>query len=52
MLDRLSAIMKDITTIEKIMNGGEDTLAPMLEDIKTALKDRMDELEVVQSTRT
>ncbi len=52
MLDRLSAIMKDITTIEKIMNGSEDTIAPMLKDIKIALTDRMDELEVVPSTRT
>lgn len=52
MLDRLGAILKDITTIEKIMNGRDDALAPMLEDIKKALTTRMDELEVVHPTRT
>ncbi len=52
MLDRLGAILKDITTIEKIMNGRDDALAPMLEDIKKALTTRMDELEVVPPTRT
>ena len=34
------------------MNGREDALAPMLEDIKKALTELMDELEVVPPTRT
>jgi len=52
MMDRLGAMMKDIATIEKIMNGREDALAPMLEDIKKVLSARMDELEVAPSSRT
>lgn len=50
-MDRLGAMLKDIATIEKIMNGREDALAPMLEDIKKVLSARMDELEVAPSSR-
>ena len=52
LMDRLGAMMKDLATIEKIMNGREDTLAPMFEDIKKVLAARMDELEVAPSSST
>ncbi|MHA2360026.1 MAG: hypothetical protein ACXAB5_07115 [Candidatus Thorarchaeota archaeon] len=52
LMDRLGAMMKDVATIEKIMNGREDTLAPMFEDIKKVLAARMDELEVAPSSST
>ncbi|MFW9793614.1 MAG: hypothetical protein ACFFEE_04895 [Candidatus Thorarchaeota archaeon] len=52
LMDRLAAMIKDIATIEKIMNGHQDGIAPMLEDIKKVLTDRIDELEIAPSTRT
>ncbi|MFW9808447.1 MAG: hypothetical protein ACFFE6_03610 [Candidatus Thorarchaeota archaeon] len=52
LMDRLGAMMKDITTIESLMNGRNDGLAPMLDDIKKVLMARMDELEIAPSTST
>ncbi|MFX1481601.1 MAG: hypothetical protein ACFFCP_00280 [Promethearchaeota archaeon] len=49
LMDRLGAMMKDITTIEKLMNGSDDSLTPMLKDMKKVLLARMDELEVAPS---
>ncbi|MFW9926016.1 MAG: hypothetical protein ACFFDM_04530 [Candidatus Thorarchaeota archaeon] len=50
LMDRLGAMMKDITTIESIMSGRTNGFAPMLEDIKKVLTARMDELEVAPSS--
>ena len=52
LMDRLGAMMKDLATIEKIMNGRVDALTPMLDDIKKVLAARMDELEVAPSSST
>jgi DNA-binding transcriptional regulator GbsR (MarR family) len=52
LMDRLEAMMKDIGTIESIMNGRDESLTPLLEDIKRVLAERMDELEISPSSRT
>jgi DNA-binding transcriptional regulator GbsR (MarR family) len=49
LLDRLGAIMKDIHSIEDLRSGREDSLAPMLKDIKKVVKARMDALEIASS---
>ncbi|MFW9769508.1 MAG: hypothetical protein ACFFF9_04305 [Candidatus Thorarchaeota archaeon] len=49
LMDRLEAMMKDIDTIESIMNGRDESLTPLLEDIKKVLAKRMDELEIAPS---
>lgn len=52
LMDRLQAMMKDIGTIEKIMSGRDDSLTPMLNDIKSVLAERMEELEVAPPSRS
>lgn len=49
LIDRLGTMMKDIATIEKIRNGREDSLEPMLNDIKKVIQARIDSLETVSS---
>ena len=49
LLDRLGAMMKDIHSIEDLRSGREDSLAPMLDDIKKVLRNRMESLETVSS---
>ena len=49
LLDRLGAMMKDIHSIEDLRSGREDSLAPMLDDIKKVLRNRMESLEAVSS---
>ncbi|MHA1948384.1 MAG: hypothetical protein ACXAAO_03690 [Candidatus Thorarchaeota archaeon] len=52
LMDRLEAMMKDIGTIEKMMNGSDDSITSLLNDIKQVLSNRMDELEIVPSSRS
>lgn len=52
LMDRLEAMMKDIGAIENLMNGRDESLTPMLDDIKKVLSTRMDELEVSPSSRS
>ena len=49
LLDRLGAMMKDIHSIEDLRSGREDSLAPMLDEIKKVVKGRIDSLEEVSS---
>ncbi len=49
LLDRLGAMMKDIHSIEDLRSGREDSLAPMLSEIKKVVKGRIDSLEEVSS---
>ena len=49
LLDRLGAMMKDINSIEDLRSGREDSLAPMLNDIKTVIQKRIKSLEEVTS---
>jgi DNA-binding transcriptional regulator GbsR (MarR family) len=49
LLDRLGAMMKDIHSIEDLRSGREDSLAPMLNEIKKVVKGRIDSLEEVSS---
>lgn len=51
LVDRIGAMMKDIATVENIMNGRQDAISPMLEDIKKVLTAHMDELEVAPASR-
>jgi DNA-binding transcriptional regulator GbsR (MarR family) len=49
LMDRLEAMLKDINTIESIINGRDESITPLLDDIKKVLLERMDELEVAPS---
>ena len=49
LLDRLGAMMKDINSIEDLRSGREDSLAPMLNDIKKVIQRRIKSLEEVSS---
>ena len=49
LIDRLGAMMKDIHSIEDLRSGREDSLAPMLNEIKKVVKGRIDSLEEVSS---
>jgi DNA-binding transcriptional regulator GbsR (MarR family) len=49
LLDRLGAMMKDINSIEDLRRGREDSLAPMLDDIKKVIQRRIHSLEEVSS---
>ncbi len=49
LLDRLGAMMKDINSIEDLRRGREDSLAPMLDDIKKVVQRRIHSLEEVSS---
>ena len=51
LMDRLDAMMKDINTIENIMNGRDESLTPLLDDMKKVLTKRMKELELAPSSR-
>jgi DNA-binding transcriptional regulator GbsR (MarR family) len=49
LMDRLGAMMKDIRSIEDLRSGRDDTLVPMLRDIKKVIQERIDSLETVSS---
>ena len=49
LLDRLGAMMKDIQSIDDLRSGHEDSLAPMLNDIRKVIQDRIESLETVSS---
>jgi hypothetical protein len=42
-------MMKDIHSIEDLRSGREDSLAPMLKDIKKVVKSRIESLETVST---
>jgi DNA-binding transcriptional regulator GbsR (MarR family) len=49
LLDRLGAMMKDIQSIDDLRNDREDSLVPMLNDIKNVIQARIESLETVSS---
>ena len=49
LLDRLGAMMKDISSIEDLRRGREDKLEPMLNDIKKVVQNRIKSLEDVST---
>jgi DNA-binding transcriptional regulator GbsR (MarR family) len=51
LMDRLGAMMKDIRSIEDLRSGREDSLAPMLKDIRKVIQERIDSLETVSSAK-
>ena len=51
LLDRLGAMMKDIQSIQDLRNDREDSLVPMLSDIRRTIQARIDSLEEVTAAR-
>ncbi|MFW9834723.1 MAG: hypothetical protein ACFFEK_12060 [Candidatus Thorarchaeota archaeon] len=49
LLDRLGAMMKDIQSIDDLRSGREDSLVPMLNDIRKVIQGRIESLEAVSS---
>jgi DNA-binding transcriptional regulator GbsR (MarR family) len=49
LLDRLGAMMKDIQSIDDLRNDREDSLVPMLNDIRNIIQARIESLEAVSS---